>query len=211
MSQQPYTHPAKRKSAFHCPHCGAYANQLWGTAYAARGSSNLIAIDGFEIGWCTHCHNETFWVGETLTYPESRQAPPHNQDLPDEIKRDYEEAASIIGRSPRGAAALLRLCIQKLCLHLGETGKNINADIASLVKKGLNPSIQKSLDIVRVIGNEAVHPGTLDIKDDPDSATILCKLINIIAEAMITQPKMIEGLYQSLPEDKRKQIAERDK
>ena len=40
------------------------------------------------------------------------------------------------------------------CGHLGESGKNINDDIAALVKKGLNLMIQQSLDVVRVIGNE---------------------------------------------------------
>lgn len=133
-----------------------------------------------------------------------------NSDLPDDIRQDFEEARSIINRSPRGAAALLRLCVQKLCAHLGESGKNINQDIAGLVKKGLNPRIQKSLDIVRVIGNEAVHPGELDLRDDPDTAAQLAKLVNIIADVMITQPKHIDTLYDSLPAEKKEQIEKRD-
>jgi hypothetical protein len=68
---------------------------------------------------------------------------------------------------------------------LGESGTNINSDIASLVKKGLNPKIQKSLDVVCVIGNEAVHPGTIDLRDNTDVAIQLCKIINIVTEAMI--------------------------
>ena len=211
MSDNPFTPPEKGKSAFHCPHCGAYSNQLWSKAYAGFGGGGLQGIEGINLSWCTHCHNETIWVGESLIYPEANQAPPPNTDLPDEIKEDYQEATAIISHSPRGAAALPRLCVQKLCKHLGEGGKNINNDIASLVKKGLNPKIQKSLDIVRVIGNEAVHPGTIDLKDKPETAIVLCNLINIIAEAMITQPKMIEGLYASLPEEKKDQIEQRDK
>jgi hypothetical protein len=105
---------------------------------------------------------------------------------------------------------LLRLCIQKLCAHLGEPGKNINDDISSLVKKGLSAKIQKSLDIVRLFGNEAVHPGTINIKDNPDIAIKLCGLINIIANEMITQPKDIDALYVTLPPDKRERIDERD-
>ncbi len=78
------------------------------------------------------------------------------------------------------------------------------------MKKGLNPQIQKSLDIVRVVGNEAVHPGTIDLRDDVETATKLCNLINIIANAMITQPKEIDALYNTLPESKRDGIEKRD-
>jgi hypothetical protein len=145
-----------------------------------------------------------------MVHPDSSSAPLPNADLPEDIREDYEEARSIINRSSRGAAALLRLCVQKLCKHLGESGKDINADIKALVKKGLNPTIQKSLDIVRVIGNQAVHPGQIDLRDQPETAIHLCQLINIIAEAMITQPKMIEELYAGLPETKRDQIHKRD-
>ncbi|WP_424033423.1 DUF4145 domain-containing protein [Methylocella sp.] len=49
--------------------------------------------------------------------------------------------------------------MQKLCVELGEKGKNIDDDIANLVKKGLSPELQQALDILRVIGNEAVHHG----------------------------------------------------
>jgi hypothetical protein len=52
--------------------------------------------------------------------------------------------------------------------------------------------VQKSLDIVRVIGNEVVHPGVLDLKDDRDTAVQLLKLINSIADQMISHPKNIE-------------------
>ena len=146
-----------------------------------------------------------------MVYPDSSPAPIPNPDLPKEIQADYNEARSIISRSPRGACALLRLCVQKLCGFLGESGKDINADIAALVKNGLNQKIQKSLDIVRVIGNEAVHPGQIDLRDQPETAAQLCNLLNVIADAMITQPAAIESLYASLPDSKLEQIKRRDK
>ena len=64
---------------------------------------------------------------------------------------------------------------------------------------------------MRVIGNEAVHPGQLDLRDQPATATQLCSLLNVIADAMITQPKVIESLYAGLPETKLQQIEKRDK
>jgi len=55
-----------------------------------------------------------------------------------------------------------------------------------------------------------VHPGEIDLRDDPDTAVQLAKLTNFIADAMITQPKQIETLYDSLPQGKREQIEKRD-
>jgi hypothetical protein len=201
--------PALNSTAFTCPSCNAYANQLWFSVLKSAGHG-VTRVEPLSLAQCAHCGEYTVWKDGKLIYPESTMAPLPNPDLPDEIANDYNEAASIISRSPRGAASLLRLCIQKLCKHLGESGKNINNDIAALVKKGLNPKIQKSLDVVRVIGNEAVHPGTLDMRDKPETAVRLCTLINIIADAMITQPKMIDAIYEELPESKRKEIEKRD-
>ena len=63
--------------------------------------------------------------------------------MPDDVRADYDEANSIANASPRGAAALLRLAIQKLCKHLGKPGKIINDDIAALVTDGLPPKVSR--------------------------------------------------------------------
>lgn len=162
------------------------------------------------LSQCYHCDKVAIWVYSSLVYPPLRHGADPNQDLPEDVLRDYEEARSILDLSPRGAAALLRLSIQKICKFLGETGKNIDADIASLVSKGLNPLVKKSLDVVRVIGNEAVHPGTMDLKDDRDTATTLFCLVNVIAEQMITHPKTINAMYDKLPDGKKDAIDARD-
>jgi len=208
--QQPFTPPGFQVRAFHCPFCNAYAKQLWLDAFVDAGQV-MELIGDTDICHCTHCSQQSIWKNAKMVYPDSSPAPIPNPDLPKEIQADYNEARSIISRSPRGACALLRLCVQKLCGFLGESGKDINADIAALVKNGLNQKIQKSLDIVRVIGNEAVHPGQIDLRDQPETAAQLCNLLNVIADAMITQPAAIESLYASLPDSKLEQIKRRDK
>ena len=145
---------------------------LEGTDYNSVKSS----VHNLYISKCFNCKKIAVWVHDNIFFPPEKQGVQPNQDLNDEIIKDFEEARSIVGLSPRGAAALLRLCIQKLCAHLGEKGKNIDDDIASLVAKGLNPLVQQSLDIVRVIGNEAVHPGLIDLNDDRDTANRLFSL-----------------------------------
>jgi hypothetical protein len=94
--------------------------------------------------------------------------------------------------------------------HLGEKGTDLNADIAALVKKGLPATIQKALDLVRVIGNEAVHPGSMDLRDDTATAIALFGLVNMIIQNQITHPKEIDSLYGSLPTAKVDGIKKRD-
>jgi hypothetical protein len=131
--------------------------------------------------------------------------------MPEEITADYLEAGQILSRSPRGAAALLRLAIQKLCPILGATKSDINGAIGELVEAGrINPSIQQALDTVRVIGNEAVHPGTLDLKDGHAMALALFNLVNFIIAKAITEPRQLQELYSSLPPAKLAGIAQRD-
>lgn len=131
--------------------------------------------------------------------------------MPTDCKEDFEEARAIVDRSPRAAAAVLRLALQKLMVHLSESGKDLNQDIGNLVKKGLDDHVQKALDICRVVGNESVHPGTLDIRDEPEIAQKLFELMNFIIEDRITRRRRINALYETLPAAKLKGIADRDR
>lgn len=167
-------------------------------------------VYNLSLSECFNCHQIAVWIHDRLLFPPERHGVQPNPDLSEDVLHDYEEARSILDLSPRGAAALLRLCIQKLCIQLEEKGKNLDENIASLVAKGLNPLVQKSLDIVRVIGNEAVHPGVMDLKDDRDTATVLFGLVNSIADQMITHPKTVDTMYKKLPEGKRAAIEKRD-
>lgn len=70
--------------------------------------------------------------------------------------------------------------------------------------------IQQALDICRVVGNNAVHPGELDIKDTPEIAQQLFKMINFIVEDRITKPKEVQELFAQLPSGAVEAIAKRD-
>jgi hypothetical protein len=130
--------------------------------------------------------------------------------MPETVRTDYEEAREIAGASPRAAAALLRLAIQKLCIELGESGENINDDIANLVRKGLPVEIQQALDIIRVIGNNAVHPGELQSDDVADVASSLFELTNQIVEERVSRPRKLQALFDRLPQGARDAIEKRD-
>ena len=213
MANSTYVAPEAKKKAFTCPNCTAYAAQSWHFPQQRVDASNSFyeTLAQLCASRCSHCGEACIWWGPTLVVPAaSGQVLPH-PEMPADIRNDFEEARLIANKSPRSAAALLRLCIQKLCKALGEPGKDINTDISSLVQKGLPPQLQQSLDIVRVVGNEQVHPGTLDVRDDPEIVTELFQLVNFIVEDRIARPKAIQELYMRLPESKRKAIEARDK
>lgn len=203
-----YYPPRYEQKQFHCPHCNVFASQSWYDLLI--NLHNSMTSTSFKGSYCAHCKKWGFWYNGRLIVPaESPVEPPHH-DLPEACLSDYEEARDIVSRSPRGAVALLRLCLQKLMPHLGEDGKNINDDIKSLVTKGLPSLVQQALDVCRVVGNNAVHPGELDINDTPEIAHQLFRMINFIVEDRITRPKEIQALYSQLPQGAIDAIAKRD-
>ena len=183
--------------------------------------SQLKNIDGLDreqvnyrfynvfVSVCFNCESESIWIYDKLVYPQGGEAPPANPDLSDEIRRDYDEASSILDLSPRGAAALIRLALQKLTKELGQSG-DLNKDIRALVEDGLEPEIQQALDVVRVIGNNAVHPGQIELRDNREIAEKLFGLLNLIADRMISRKKQVEEIYMKLPETNRQAIERAD-
>jgi hypothetical protein len=145
-----------------------------------------------------------------MVVPDAVTAPMPHPDMPTTVRSDYEEARRISSASPRGAAALLRLAIQKLCVSLGQPGDNLNQDIGALVQAGLPLGIQQALDIVRVVGNNAVHPGELNENDVAAVSNSLFELVNAIVDDRIARPKKLQAMFDSLPAGAREAIERRD-
>ncbi|WP_332778285.1 DUF4145 domain-containing protein [Polaromonas sp.] len=166
---------------------------------------------GFSVATCSTCGQVSLWVNEEIVYPKQTPVAPPNADMEQEIQDLYLEASTIVIDSPKGATALLRLALQLLLKQLGKSGKNINNDIKELVADGLSPKIQQALDLLRVVGNNAVHPGQIDLDDGRDIALKLFHVLNFIADEMITKPKELDLLYVDVvPEETKMHINERD-
>jgi hypothetical protein len=217
--------PTHASAQFHCAHCGVFAKQRWShlnaggdmynTQYHSSNIRGLTATSGglaeeWTASFCEHCNEMVIWSNGNIIFPKKIIVEQPNADLDEDIQADYLEAANVLSDSPRSSAAILRLALQKLCKQLGEKGENINDDIGSLVKKGLNPTIQKSLDALRITGNNAVHPGELDLTEDTERVVKLFGLINFIAEKMVTEPKEIDSFYSDLPEGATDAVEKRD-
>ncbi len=161
------------------------------------------------ISRCEHCSGVSVWARDVMIYPDATNIRPHS-DLPAKVKSVFIEASKVVQYSPRASAALARLAIQELCNELECKSEKINEQIGELVQRGLNPDIQQMLDAVRVIGNNAVHPGEIDIKDDRDTAIFLLSCINRICQRLITEKKEADRLFDMLPTGAKEQIKKRD-
>lgn len=215
-----YIAPQISLSAFHCPLCGTYAHVIWNQFHIHGRSRPYTEAE------CSRCNQSSMWLIEEtkknddgyivpsrgkMLIPDTGIAPLPELDMPSDVKVDYEEAARISAKSPRGAAALLRLGLQKLCLHLGKDGDNINKDIRSLAEdQVLPPMVIKVADTVRITGNNAVHPGEMSDEDFDYVSSKLFDLLNFIVKKAITEPKELEELYKKVPEKPRASAEKED-
>ena len=129
--------------------------------------------------------------------------------MPPIVRELYDEAGSVFQTSPKSSAALLRLALQHLLPLIGGTGKNINEDINRLIDNGLDEEMAKTMHALRIIGNEAVHPGEISVDDEPYIAEALFDLLNQIVDQMITRPKRKKSLWERLPDSKRNEVEKR--
>lgn len=210
-----YIAPERSLKSFTCPHCQTLSLMHFESHHFQEDinesfSSQTPIKNKLNIARCCNCGKKIVWIDNEYIYPNI-VAEEVNPDLPESVKQLYNEAGLIYNLSPRAACALLRLAIEKLCYELGETADKINDNIAALVKKGLSPKVQKALDLVRVVGNNAVHPGKIAFDvDDITTAKSLMRLVNMIGQIMITDPKDIDNMYSQLPESTKKSIERRD-
>ncbi len=202
-----YIPPSKDRYLYTCPHCNTQSQMERDTHYFASDVHNTVRL---TIHKCVCCDSKIIWVGNEYVYPDI-VAEEANPDMPEPVMELYNEAGLIYNKSPRAACALLRLAIDRLCNELGETDRDINKNIAALVSKGLSKSVQQALDVVRVVGNKAVHPGQIAFDvDDVSTAKVLMSLLNVIVSRMISEPKEIQELYDLLPDSVKESIEKRD-
>jgi hypothetical protein len=212
--------PLFLSDGFHCPHCNTWSQQEWFFLTHERyipPHGEMGRVAAFYIAQCQKhtCKKISIWLSTdnntgNMVYPGKTTAPLPIDNMPEDVKLIYEEARQIFDESPRAAAGLLRLSIQVLMPHLSESTKNLNDAIGNLVKKGLPIIIQQALDSLRVIGNNAVHPGQIELNDDRDTALVLFYLLNTIIDRTIVQERRINEVYEKLPPSAKEQIRKRD-
>jgi len=161
-----------------CPHCktGIYdaaqntaiaffqrkngSNYAWRTRHQQCPECKEVFIYLQGGGWATGAPNQrtfTNLVEEHLIWPQEgyRICP---AETPDNLKKDFLEAAAVLPISPQASAALTRRCLQHLLRDHGNATKRELAAQIDEVAPMLPGSLSDQLHAVRNIGNFAAHP-----------------------------------------------------
>lgn len=212
--------PAYTNKSFTCPHCGIYSQIQWHMDKAIKtGDSDQEQI--YFFGQCVCCEGVLCFKHEymlsgifcdvvekrgtsTMLYPKNFFII-LNEGMPKNVREVCEEASLVLGTSPRASCALLRLALQELIKYLKENiseyselkGGNLCDDICGVVNVGnfnqlQKDKLQKAMDSIRLIGNNAVHPSELNINDNLEIARTLFDMINFIVKEVVVKPKEFE-------------------
>ncbi|PEE23012.1 hypothetical protein CON95_12610 [Bacillus toyonensis] len=182
------------------------SNQVDPDGYIATETSIKVEKDKMEGNWelgisvCSICKQYVLWRDGNIIYPNKHGVDDPNPDMPEAVSVLYNEARSIVQLSPKSACALLRLGLEKLLVHLKCPEKNNIYNNIKLLKErdNINDVVFDALNAVRLVGNNAVHPGKINIDDDPKIAGTLFWLLNFIVEELISKPAKVSEFKKSL-------------
>ena len=210
-----------------CPHCGAktqqnYLNKLIGSyqytitsksypRHTSHHETDRFVIQDITMLRCCACEKYIIFKDETQIYPIEANIESPNDDMPEDIKKDYNEAKNIFNLSIRGSCALLRLALDKLLIHLKINDKTLYNKINTYCERfEPDETIKQALHTIRIVGNESVHPGTFNIEDNEDIALLLFEILNDITYDTITKKKKRTEMFKRLPKNKTKNINDSD-
>lgn len=210
----------KAESNMNCPHCKVFFFDEWSIPSALVWNDDRIG-QGIKTTECPACcrlivkivegkinyisdNFEKDETGEVVIDKELTIYPVQSEafvsdDVPDEYKKELNEAHSILDSSPKASAAISRRLLQVLLEDvLNIKGRTLSDQIDKFLELENVPShLSKSIDAVRVIGNFAAHPskdtntGTV-LQVEPGEAEWLVEVIQSFFDFLFIQPKRIE-------------------
>ncbi len=210
-----HTPPEPTSSKFTCPHCHGNTNHDRGDI-VYNGDNYVETIRELVATRCRGCDSYIVWSKTTdegaeddssenntssdqevvrIVYPSDAIVPLPSSDMPLNVTKDYKEASTIATSSPRAAIILLRSAVEKMCIHLGQPGKNLDKDIRALVKaQKLNIDQERVLKITQLLGNAGTHGEGTEGELDLNQALAVFSFLNYIVDQLISVPKQIEKM-----------------
>jgi hypothetical protein len=157
-------------------------------------------VQNVSISYCFNCNEMCLWVYDQLVWPRCAGGPEPKLHASPDARRDCEEASQTLDASPRGAAVLLRLATEKLSKELGDWEQGPRTEIAPPFQEEIDARVQNVLDAMRLIENDATPPDQTSVGDDRATAETLSRLVNLICEKMMVEPRHLQALYTKLRE-----------
>lgn len=150
------------------------------------------AVVNIHMYYCPQCRKVSFVaVGDCILediivpiYPNSnaKQFPEY---IPEAIRKDYEEAYSIVNLSPKASATLSRRCLQGMIRDFWNIHKHRLVDEINELQSLIPPAQWKAITALRKIGNIGAHMeqdvNTI-INVDIGEAEKLLKLIELLID-----------------------------
>jgi hypothetical protein len=182
------------------PHQPYYETLFNGTQCSHCARVMIWHIDSSESGFLQRQnqklylqHTDSGSIKAKIIYPETRsigESP--NEDIPPEIQKIYEEARAVAPHSLRAANALLRTVLEKMVIGNGGEGAKLYHKIKNLADKNvITGQWAETLQNVRILGNEAAHPGEINFDEEVDAAftNSIFSCINAFAQQTYTRKR----------------------
>lgn len=209
-----------------CPHCNRtiHFNAANSAVYQSRDNErNGYSIDS---GFCPACSMlivllqfGTYIVPDRMgddpaldfineqqiLYPRQSARQPLPEEVPQNIRDDFSEAALVQPLSAKASAAISRRLLQHILRERwGIKRRTLQAEIQEFVKGPDIPSyVSETVDAVRVVGNLAAHPmkdeNTGFIVDvEPEESEWLLEVIETLCDFSYVQPRRLETRKKAL-------------
>lgn len=195
-----------------CPHCEREVTFV----RLLNGQIGDIHTSNYWLGqrYCPNkdCNNHVFIVAQNHELIEIYPPPPPAKPRPEPhesvkppYNTDYNEAAAVLGLSPKASAALSRRILQTVIRDkAGITKANLSQEIDELIASGGLPSrINESVDAIRNIGNFAAHPikstNTGEIVEvEPGEAEWNLDVLDMMFDHFFVQPFLLQQKKDAL-------------
>lgn len=192
--------------ALYCPHCGLYVCLMQAQTVFRDLHENVIwhssAGDMWWIGVCPNCRNGVLVhtdvnAGTETCYPTPLPTPT-DERIPDEIRRDLDEAKRCYSVAAyRACAVMARRSMQTACIEQGAAKGNLVSQLHELEASGIiTKSLKEWGDAIRWVGNDAAHPNEDDLMQE-DAEAIL-NLAEQFMHTLYIAPAIAQGIQGKL-------------
>lgn len=202
----------QREQTITCPHCGNKTPQVveyetTSIEKVSTGDGQVFPIkDYYFLVRCRTCKEISLYGSWELAedpydleeayclYPKIEAIP---SNIPDVIRRSYNEAKKVEKISPAAFVVLIGKSLECLCEDKKAEGNNLKNKLDDLAKKGIIPkTLLKMGHSVRLLRNIGAHPSDYDITEE--EVSIIGDFFAAVIEYVYVAPEKIKSLEEKL-------------